>query len=92
VISSRTAVTGEAFRDQCINEHADMLSRVLGHVFGVVAKLLKEVIYGVPPVKERPQMNAGGVQAKTAETIAGIGVEKNGPVVELLPEDDVWVG
>jgi hypothetical protein len=31
-----------------------MVSRVLGHAFGMVAELLMEVIYGVLPVKELP--------------------------------------
>ena len=78
--------------NQFINKHPDMLSRVLRHAFGMVAELLKEVIYGVLPVKELPHEDAGGVQAKTTETKRAIGVEENGPVVKLLPEHDVRVG
>jgi hypothetical protein len=40
-------------------------------------------------VKNLPQVNAGGIQAKTT---SGIGVEENGPVVKLLPERDSRVG
>jgi uncharacterized protein YigE (DUF2233 family) len=40
------------------------------------------------PVKEFPYVHAGGVQAKTT---TGVGVKDNGPVVELLTEQDVRV-
>jgi hypothetical protein len=73
-----------------MNKHADMLSRVLGHVISVLADLYKEIIYAVPSVKELPHVDAGGVQAKTTETKSGIGVEQNSPVVKLLPEHQVW--
>jgi hypothetical protein len=35
--------------------------------------------------QELPRIDAGGVEAKT---MAGIGVEENGPVVKLLAEYD----
>jgi hypothetical protein len=91
-VRPRIAVSGEPLRDQCINKHPDMFSRVLGHVFGMVAELLKEVIYGVLPVKELPHEDARGVQAKTSETKTCIGIEENGPVVKLLPKHDERVG
>jgi hypothetical protein len=47
------------------------------------------MINRVPPVKELPQIDARGIQTKT---MTGIGVEENGPVVKLLPEDDLRVG
>jgi hypothetical protein len=91
-VRPRIAMRGEPLRDQCINKHPDIVSRVLGYAVRMVAELLKEVIHGVLPVKELPQINAGGVEAKTGETMTGIGVEENGPVVKLLPEHDVRVG
>jgi hypothetical protein len=51
--------------------------------------MFKEGVEAVLPVKELPQVNAGRIQA---ETVTGIGVEENGPVVKLLPEHDVRVG
>jgi hypothetical protein len=47
---------------------------------------------GCSPSRSFHTKTAGGVQAKTTETKTGIGVEENGPVVKLLPEDDVRVG
>jgi hypothetical protein len=66
-----------------------MLSRVLGHVVGMVTDILKEIIDAVPPVEELPDEDTGGAQTETA---TGIGVEENGPVVKLLPEHDQRVG
>jgi len=43
----------------------------------------------MPPVKKFPHVNAGRVQTKA---MAGIGIEENGPIVELFPEDDMKVG
>jgi len=37
------------------------------------------------PVQKLPHQDAGGAQAKT---MTAIGIEENGPVVELLPEHD----
>jgi hypothetical protein len=65
-----------------------MIARALGYVVSMLTQLLKEPIYGMLTIKELPQINAGGAQA---ETMTGIGVEENGPVVKLLPENDVRV-
>ena len=40
-------------------------------------------------VKELPEVDPGRVQAKT---MTGIGVERDGPVVKLLPEYDEGIG
>jgi len=55
----------------------------------MLVKLFNEGIQGVLPVKELPQVDARGVQAKT---MTGSRVEEHGPVVKLLPEYDVRVG
>jgi hypothetical protein len=74
-----------------MNKHLHMHYRVLGYVFGTVAEFLNKFIYAVLPVKELPNVDAGGVQAKTTETNRGIRVKQNGPVVKLLPEHDEGV-
>ena len=66
-----------------------MIARALGYVGSTLTQLFKEPIYGVLSVKEFPDEDARGAQAKA---MAGIGVEENGPVVKLLPEHDVRVG
>jgi hypothetical protein len=88
-VEPRIAAPGKPLPNQFINKHPDMLSRILGYVFGMVAELLKEFIYGVLPVEEFPYVDTGRAQAKT---MTAVGVEENGPVVELLPEHDVRVG
>ena len=87
-VKSRVAVRGKPLRDQCIGKYPDMLSSVLGHAVGMAAQLLKKVIYGVLPVKEFPQIDAGRVEAKTSEAKSGIGVEEHRPVVKFLTEYD----
>ena len=71
--------------DQCINKLPGMLSGFLGYVFSMRSDHFEESIDSMPSVKELPQTDTGGVQA---ETVTAVGVEENGPVVELLPEQD----
>jgi hypothetical protein len=58
---------------------------VLGYILSIPAQSHEQVINRMLPVKEFPQINADGVQAKTT---AGIGVEEDCPVVKLFPEHD----
>jgi hypothetical protein len=88
----RIAVCGEPRRDQCVNKRADMVSRFFRHPFVKAADLIKEFIYGALPIKEFPDVDAGGVQTKTTKTNSRIGVEEHGPVVKLFPERDEGVG
>jgi hypothetical protein len=62
---------------------------VLGYILSIPAQSHEQVINRMLPVKEFPQINADGVQAKTT---AGIGVEEDCPVVKLFPEHDERVG
>jgi hypothetical protein len=66
-----------------------MVCCFLRHVFNPAADILEEIICGALPVKEFPQVDTDGAQAKT---VTGVGVEEDGPVVKLLPEHDQWVG
>jgi hypothetical protein len=66
-----------------------MIVDILGYVVSMATHILKEIIYRMLPVKELPQTDADGVQAKT---IARVRIKKNGPVVKLLPEHDPTVG
>ena len=80
---------GEVLRNQFINKCLDMISGVFGYVVSTVADLVKKSIHRVLPIKELPQVDAGGAQAKA---ITGIRVEQNGPVIELFPEHNEGVG
>jgi hypothetical protein len=82
-------IPDEPLPNQCINKCPDVISGFLGYAVIVPAGLCKETIYGALPVKELPQVSAGGVQAKAT---TGIGVEENRPVVKLLAEHDERVG
>ena len=42
-------------------------------------------------VKKLPNVDAAGIEAKTTKTKARIGVEKNRPVVKLLPEHHIGI-
>jgi hypothetical protein len=68
-----------------------MLCTVLGYAVGMAAELFEKVICGVLSVKELPDENASGVQAKTTQTKGRIGIEENCPVVKLLPEDYISI-
>jgi hypothetical protein len=61
---------------------------VLRYVESITAQGLEHVIDRVSPVQELPDVDAGGAQAKA---MTGVGVEENGPIVKLLPEQHVWV-
>jgi hypothetical protein len=87
-VRPHSAVSGEPLPDQRINKHREVLSCILGHVFGMAAQLLKKVVYGMFAVKKLPYKDARGVEAKTATRIW---IEEYGPVVKLLPEYDVRV-
>ena len=76
-------------RGQNIDKYFDMIAGVVAHVIGMLTHFLKERVEIVLPVKELPQIDAGGVQTKPT---TGIRIEEHGPVVKLLPEHDVWVG
>jgi hypothetical protein len=78
--------------DQCVDKRTDVLSRFFRNGFVQVGHLDKEFVYGALPVEQLPKADAGGVQAEAGKTELGIGIEKNGPVVKLLPEDDAWIG
>jgi hypothetical protein len=56
--------SSEPLRNHCINKCPDMVSEVLGQIASMVAELLNEGIQGVLPIKELPQVDARGVQAK----------------------------
>jgi hypothetical protein len=86
------AIRGKPLTYKCINKRADMLSRFFRHSFVKAAHLIKKLTYGVLPIKELPDAHAGRVQTKASKTKRGIGVEKHGPIVKLLPEHDPGVG
>jgi hypothetical protein len=75
-------ISGESLRNQRLDKCSDVLLCSLGYVFSMMADLCEESIDGMLPVKELPHVDACRAQAKTA---TGIGVEKHGPIVKLLP-------
>ena len=62
-----------------------MIAYVLGHPFSMSADPLDESIDRVPPVNEFPYIDADRAQA---ETVTGVRVKQNGPVIKLLSEHD----
>lgn len=80
---------GEARPNQRIKKYPDMIAHFVRYAFSEMTNLFKERIYSVLPVKELPDIDAGGVQAKPT---TGIGVKEDGPVVKLLPENNVRIG
>jgi hypothetical protein len=83
-VVSRQPVSGKLF-----NERGEVLARLLRYIVSIPAQGREYVIDRVLPVKKLPHIDAGGVQAKT---MTAIGVEENGPVVELFPEHDERIG
>ncbi len=79
---------GEPLGNQCINKCSNGIIDVLTYVEGITAQRRKDLIYRMLSVKQLPDVDAGGTQAKPT---TGIGVEENGPVVKILPEHDVRV-
>ena len=71
-----------------LNERDNVCARLLRYILGVPAHSRERLIHRVLSVKEFPQVDAGGVQAKTT---TGVGVKENSPVVKLLAEHDVRV-
>jgi hypothetical protein len=51
----------ESLSSQSINKCPDMIARFLGHVMSIGAYLLEEIIYGLLPVNELPQIDARGI-------------------------------
>ncbi len=80
---------GEVFRNECLNKCDDVISSFFRHAFVQAAHLIKQFIYGVLPIEQLPCPDAGGVQA---ETMTGITVKQNRPVVKLFPQYDPGVG
>jgi hypothetical protein len=72
-----------------VNEREEVVSCLFGYIRNIPAQGLEHLINRMPPVKELPHVDAAGVQT---ETTTGVRVEENGPIVKLLPEQDVWVG
>jgi len=67
------------------DERDEVLTRFLRYLLSVDVQALEQVMDGVLPVKKFPHKDAGRVQTKA---MAGIGVEEDRPVVELLAEYD----
>ena len=67
------------------DERDEVLTRFLRYLLSVDVQALEQVMDGVLPVKKFPHRDAGRVQTKA---MAGIGIEENGPIVELFPEDN----
>jgi hypothetical protein len=92
-VSARAKVAAVEPREplcyQCVNECPDIITCFLRYVFSMPAGLLRKSIDRVFPIKELPDVDAGRTQTKPMTTI---GVEKNGPIVKLLTEHEVWVG
>ncbi len=82
---SGAAKSGKTLCNQLVNKCVDLPSCLFRYPFGTGADLPEKIICRVLPVKKLPQVNACRAQA---ETMTGIGVEENGPIVELLPEHD----
>jgi hypothetical protein len=83
------AEPSEAPCNEVIDKWPDMIACLLGYVVGIMTDLLEESIACMLPVKEPPQVDADGAQAKTTTRI---GVKENSPVVKLLAEHDEGVG
>jgi hypothetical protein len=90
MVSLFRVVCRQPLLHELLNERENVRTCVLGHILLTIpAQSFAHVIDGVLSVKELPQINAHGVQAKTA---TGIGIKEHGPVVKLLPEHDERIG
>jgi hypothetical protein len=74
---------------EILNERDKVITRPLRYIGNIPAQGLEHAINRMLPVKELPDVDAGGVQT---ETMTAIRVEENSPVVKLFPVYDVRIG
>lgn len=88
VVSLLTFESSQSSFDKVINECDEVLTCIGRGPFITPSQRRQKVINRVFPVKELPDINTRGVQAKP---IACIRIKEHSPVVKLLAEHDVWV-
>jgi len=86
-----TVEPDEAFRNKAVDKHPYVIHSFIGlwHIVKIMGHLLEESIECMFPVEEFPEVDPRGTQA---EPPAGVWIKQDGPVVKLLPKDDVGVG
>jgi hypothetical protein len=75
----------EPLGNQGINKCFNIIMYVTGWIESIPAQGRDHAISSMLSVKELPDVETGGAQAKTT---TGFCVEENGPVVKLFPQND----
>jgi len=82
-------VSGEPLLDQSPDEFFEMSRSLVRRIRAALAQLFQDALNRVPAIEALPNEDTRRIKA---EGVAGIRVEKNSPVIELLSQDQQRIG